>query len=54
MIAEDTPQEIPDFISELQRQEVAPKIVISYRSDLLGFAHWSTAFTIEPITSMAA
>jgi hypothetical protein len=28
------------FLEELRRQEVAPKTVASYRSDLAGFAQW--------------
>ena len=38
MIAQGTPQDITDFVAELRRQEVAPKTVASYRSDLAGFA----------------
>ena len=53
MIAEETPQDITDFITELQRQEVAPKTITSYRSDLLGFARWFTASTSEIFTAVA-
>jgi site-specific recombinase XerD len=53
MITEDTPQDISDFIAELQRQEAAPKTVASYRSDLLGFARWFTDSTGEAFTARA-
>ena len=42
MIDQDTPQDIADFITDLQRQEVAAKTITSYRSDLPGFARWSS------------
>ena len=55
MIAQDIPQDITAFIAELQRQEVAPKTIASYRSDLYGFARWFTdsigeAFTAAGVT----
>ncbi len=53
MIAQDTPQDITDFIAELQRQEVAAKTLTSYRSDLLGFARWFTDSTSEAFTATA-
>lgn len=53
MIAEDTPQDITAFMTELQRQEVAPKTIASYRSDLLGFARWFTDSTSEAFTAAA-
>src|SRR5687768_9609186 len=53
MIAQDTPQDIADFITDLQRQEVAAKTVTSYRSDLLGFARWFTGSTSEAFTASA-
>jgi len=51
MITEETPQDITDFITDLMRQEVAPKTVTSYRSDLLGFARWFTGSTSEAFTA---
>ncbi len=53
MITQETPQDITDFIAELQRQEVAPKTIASYRSDLLGFARWFTDSTSEAFTAAA-
>ena len=53
MIAQDTPQDIPDFIAELQRQEVAPKTIASYRSDLQGFAQELRDFTPRAFTAPA-
>ncbi len=53
MITQDIPQDITDFITELQRQEVAPKTIASYRSDLLGFARWFTDSTSEAFTPAA-
>ena len=47
MITDTIPEDITDFVVELQRQEVAPKTVASYRSDLLGFARWFTDTTGE-------
>ena len=53
MIDQDTPQDIADFITDLQRQEVAAKTVTSYRSDLLGFARWFTGSTSDAFTASA-
>ena len=47
MIAQETPQDITDFVAELRRQEVAPTTVASYRSDLAGFARWFADSTGE-------
>ncbi|MDQ5853176.1 MAG: tyrosine-type recombinase/integrase [Chloroflexota bacterium] len=53
MIAQDPPQDITNFIMDLQRQEVAAKTVTSYHSDLLGFARWFTGSTSEAFTATA-
>ena len=53
MITETIPQDIIDFVTALQRQEVAPKTIASYRSDLLGFARWFTDSTSEAFTAGA-
>ncbi len=49
----ETPQDITDFITELQRQEVAPRTVASYRSDLAGFARWFADSTGEAFAAAA-
>ncbi len=36
----ETAHDITTFLADLARQEVAPKTVASYRSDLAGFARW--------------
>jgi len=51
MITDNIPQDVPDFVAELQRQEVAPTTITSYRSDLLGFARWFTDSTSETFTA---
>ena len=53
MIAQDTPPDLVAFIADLRRQEVAPKTVASYRSDLTGFARWFTDSTGEEFTAVA-
>ena len=53
MFAQDTHQDITNFIMDLQRQEVAAKMVTSYHSDLLGFARWFTGSTSEAFTASA-
>jgi integrase/recombinase XerD len=42
-----------DFIADLQRQEVAPKTVTSYATDLRGFARWFRDSTGEAFTAAA-
>ncbi len=54
MIDPEIPQDITDFVTELRRQEVAPKTVSSYASDLRGFARWFTDSTGEAFTAAAA
>ena len=53
MIAQDTPPDLVAFVADLRRQEVAPKTVASYRSDLTGFARWFTDSTGEEFTAVA-
>ena len=53
MSTDTIPQDITAFVVELQRQEVAPKTVASYRSDLLGFAHWFADSTGEVMVTSA-
>ncbi len=53
MIAQNTSQDITDFMAELLRQEVAPKTIASYRSDLQGFARWFTDSLGEAFTAAA-
>jgi site-specific recombinase XerD len=46
-------EDIASFIQELQRQEVAPKTIDNYRSDLVCFARWFQASNGEPFSASA-
>jgi site-specific recombinase XerD len=45
--------ELTLYIEELQRQEVSPKTVKSYRSDLTGFGRWFAETNGEPFSAAA-
>jgi site-specific recombinase XerD len=45
--------DVTRFLEDLQRQEVAPKTVASYRSDLAGFARWFDGTLGQPFTAVA-
>ncbi len=53
MIDHDVPIDIADFLADLRRQEVAPKTVASYATDLCAAARWFTATTGEAFTAAA-
>src|SRR5947209_20445154 len=47
------PGEVAEFVQDLQRQEVAAKTLVNYRSDLLCFARWFAAVNDEPFAAAA-
>jgi integrase/recombinase XerC len=47
MIDQDVPIDVTDFLADLRCQEVAPKTVSSYASDLRAVVRWFTAATGE-------
>ncbi len=49
----DTSPEVGLFVQDLQRQEVAAKTVVNYRSDLRCFARWFHGVNDEPFTAAA-
>jgi site-specific recombinase XerD len=53
MIDQDIPLDITEFLADLRRQEVAPKTVSSYATDLRAVARWFTATTGEAFAAAA-
>jgi hypothetical protein len=51
MIAQDVPIDITDFLTDLRPQEMAPKTVTSYATDLRTAVRW---FTTTPGEACAA
>src|SRR5437870_952541 len=47
------PGEVAVFVQDLERQEVAAKTRVNYRSDLLCFARWFAGVNDEPFTAAA-
>lgn len=48
-----TPDDIARFVDELRRQDVAPKTLVNYRSDLLHVARWFEGSRGEPFAAVA-
>ena len=49
----DVPDELTAFLADLERQEVAPRTRLSYRSDLAVFARWFESTLNEPFSAKA-
>ena len=49
----DKSDELTAFLADLERQEVAPRTRVSYRSDLTGFARWFQQTLNEPFSARA-
>jgi integrase/recombinase XerC len=50
---QNTPDEVAEFLTDLQRQEVSPRTLVSYQSDLTLFARWFIATNGEAFTAAA-
>src|SRR5215216_1878762 len=50
-MSKPAPHELPEFLADLARQDLAPKTIATYKGDLTEFSKWFSSTLGEPLSA---